>query len=272
MYPDALIPADNSVALADAAFDQPASPLERLVVIAASGRSGSYMLARMLRQLGYGIALEYFNSIYRSEFARRWHAADAPDDAGGFLDALIAHRTVNGCCAIKCMPPQLRLLAAGLKASRRAVPPLYIHLWRRDTLAQAISMRLARQSGIWDHSADPTTSPDPDIDPQDLDALRATRRGVFADELGWRAYFHHVEAPVVHVAYEDLIADREGELGRLVRFIDPMRVQPLRLELVTEPRAPTGLWARQHLSTTEREALRRAYEARFGASPPLPDP
>jgi hypothetical protein len=66
---------DNEVALAGPDFDQPPSPLKRFVVVAATGRSGSHMLCRLFKQLGYGVPLEYYNPLYRARFARRGAAA-----------------------------------------------------------------------------------------------------------------------------------------------------------------------------------------------------
>ena len=263
---------DNEVALAGEEFDQPPSPLKRFVIIAATARSGSHMLSRLFKHLGYGIALEYYHGNYRDRFARRWGVEPgSPRFLADFLDALIRHRTSRGFCVIKCLPTQFGALSAGLAACGDIPGLCYVHLWRRDSLAQAISLRLAYQSGVWNFTAEPTTPPNLELDIADLDALSRTRRQLFMYELGWRVHLKRCGVAVAHVAYEDLVEDRERELRRLVAFLDPERRLngPL---MLSEPTSPEGLWERQHLTPAERQALRRAYEEKFGAATPLPDP
>ena len=267
----ALVLDDNHVALAGAEFDQPRSLLQRFVLVAATPRSGSNMLSRMLRQLGYGVPLEYFHGRYGREFARRWGVVEGPAFAAELLEAVIRHRTTAGFCAVKCLPKQFAVLSAGLAASHHAIQPWVIHLWRRDTLAQAISLRLAEQSGVWCFTEGPTTAPDETIDLFDLEALHRARKSLVIDELGWRAYLLKSGAPAVHVAYEDLVAHRARELGRLVGFLDPERVLPSPL-LLDEPLSGESLRVRQHLTLEQRHVLREVYEARFGPVAPLRDP
>jgi LPS sulfotransferase NodH len=267
-----LILDDNEVALAGPEYDQAPSPLKRFIVIAATGRTGSYMLARMLKQLGYGVPLEYYNPIYRDGFADRWGVdAAARTFPADFLDALIRHRTTtNGFCAVKSHANQFAGLAAGLDA--RGVSELcYIHLWRRDTLAQAISLRLAYQSGIWNFTPAPTTPPKENLDMFDLDALHEARRLLVKQEFSWRVHFQRGNVRVAHGAYEDLVEERARELRRLVAFIDPGRMLPSPLTL-DEPPSGQGLRTRQQLSEADRAALRRAYEEKFGPAIPMSEP
>ena len=263
---------DNAVALAGPAYDRPPSPLKRLVVIAATARTGSYLLARLLKQAGYGIGLEYFHGKYSADFARRWGVADGPGFWPDYLDAVVRHRTTDGVCVTKCMPQQLAALSAGLAARAALRDRLhYVHVWRRDHLAQAISLRLAYQSGIWDFTEAPTTRPDGSLDLSDVDALQRTARRLVLEEAAWRRHLRRAGAPVTHVAYEDLVADREGTLRRVIAAIDPQRTLPSPLPL-DEPPTGAALRARQRLSEAERAALRRAYEDRFGPDTSLPEP
>ena len=262
---------DNEVALAGAGHDQPPSPLRRFIVIAATARSGSYMLARQLRELGYGIGLEYYNGIYTRGFAARWGVAEGPSFWPDYLDAIIRHRTTNGFCVTKCMPVHFAALHAGIDARGDVAGRCYIHLWRRDTLAQAISLRLAYRSGQWNFTAAPTTPPNKKVDLHDLDALKEDCRRVTLHEMEWRLYLRKCGAPVVHVAYEDLVTHRDRELRRLVAYIDPERTLPSPLP-VDEPSSGEGLRARQQLSEAERAELRREYEERFGAATPMAEP
>jgi len=265
----AVILDDNEVALAGADFDQPPSPLKRFVVIATTARSGSHLLSRLLKQLGYGVPFEYYNPLSRPRFVHRWGLNPAePLFATEYLKAIIRHRTIDGFCVVKCTPNQFSALAAGIAAQNGLSALCFVHLWRRDSLAQAISLRLSQQSGVWDYTPGPTTRPHADLDVFDLDALHRVRRRAVVRELSWRLYLRNCNAPVVHVAYEDLVDDREQELRRLIAFLDPQRMLASPLS-VSEPVSPEGLWARQHLSPAGRRALREAYEERFGVATPM---
>lgn len=262
---------DNHVALAGAEFDQPQSCLQRFILIAATPRSGSNMLSRMMRQLGYGVPLEYFHRRYGRDCAQRWGVREGPAFAADLLEAVVRHRTIGGFCAVKCLPDQFPALSKAVAANRHGIPQHVIHLWRRDTLSQAISLRLAERSGVWNFTSGPTTRPNETLDLFDLEALQRTRKSLVVGELGWRAYLQKSGAPVVHVTYEDLVADRARELGRLVAFVDPARLLPSPLTL-DEPSSSEALRDRQHLTPQQRSTLRDLYEARFGPAAPLPDP
>jgi LPS sulfotransferase NodH len=70
---------DNEVALAEPRFDRPQEPVRRFGIIAASARTGSHMLCRLLRQLGCGVPLEYFYPRYRQAFEARWQLSSSGD-------------------------------------------------------------------------------------------------------------------------------------------------------------------------------------------------
>ncbi|PTS75188.1 hypothetical protein DBR17_16220 [Sphingomonas sp. HMWF008] len=258
---------DNEVALAGAQFDLPPASLRRFGVIAASARTGSHLLCRLLRQLGRGIALEYFYPSYRRAFEERWQLSSP----GDYLPAIVRHRTAGGYCIVKSLPQQYPALRGAIDEAAPLPDPFIIHLWRRDSLAQAISLRLAAQSGFWNLTAEPTTVPNAKIAVDDLTALRETRRRLVVDELLWRAWLRQSDWPVLHLCYEDLITDRAGSLERVLDWLEPGRASGLLPDL-PEPPTPEALHARQSLSAGQRAALAAAYRAQFGHSDPLPDP
>jgi LPS sulfotransferase NodH len=258
---------DNEVALAEARFDRPPEPLRRFGIIAASARTGSHLLCRLLRQLGRGVALEYFYPSYRQVFEERWRTSSP----GDYLSAIMRNRTAGGLCVVKCLPLQYGALRGAIEQVAALPDPFIIHLWRRDSLAQAISLRLAVQSGFWNFTPGPTTQPKDAIDIMDLDALRATRRQLVVDELLWRGWLRESGWPVIHVCYEDLIADRGASLQRLLGWLEP-GAAPGPLPTLPEPPTPAALHARQSLNTVQRAELAAAYRAQFGHSDPLPDP
>lgn len=259
---------DNEVALAEAQFDRRPEPVRRFGIIAAGARTGSHLLCRLLRQSGRGVPLEYFYPSYRRVFEARWTQSSPPTS---YLSAVMRHRTAGGYCIVKCLPHQYPAFRAAVVAEAALSEPFVIHLWRRDSLAQAISLRLATQSGFWNFTAGPTTRPQEDLVVEDLDALRAARRRLVVDELLWRAWLAQCGWPVINLCYEDLVADREGSLRRLLDWLEPER-ECDGLPALSEPSTPEALHARQSLGREQRAALAAAYYAQFGHSEPLPDP
>jgi LPS sulfotransferase NodH len=163
------------------------------------------------------------------------------------------------------------VLRAAIDAVGDLPEPFVIHLWRRDSLSQAISLRLAAQSGFWNFTAEPTTPPRHDLVVEDLAALRDARRKLVVDELLWRGWLRQSDWPVIHLCYEDLVADRAASLARLIGWLEPGR-EPEPLPDLPEPSTPEALHARQSLGAEQRAELAAAYCAQFGHSQPLPDP
>lgn len=263
---------DDETTWAGTAFDQPPSSLTRLIVIGKTPRAGSHLLGRLLYRFGLGLPLEYYNGIQLSPLAQRWRIAPTdPAFPREYLQAVIRHRTIGGICAIHAGPRQFPPLAEGLDSWTEPLPLSFIHLWRRDTLAQAISLRLSHQSGYWDSTAEPTSTPAPHLDMFDLEALREKRRWLLQGELWWRAELRKRRAPVIHVAFEDLLGDRMGVLRRIVATLAPERAGGPWPES-GETDSPDTLRARQSLNAEQRRTLYDAYTDRYGPLTPLPDP
>ncbi len=254
------------------AFDQPSQPLTRFIIIAKTPRVGSHLLGRLLWRAGLGVPHEYYNSQYLPTFAQRWGVDRAdPSFPARYLEAVVRHRTVGGVCTVSCAPRRFHLLEDGLAACQGLPGPSFVHLWRRDSLAQAISLQLATQSGFWDMTAEPTSPPEPDMDILDLDALRRTIRWLLMGELWWRADLRCRTRSLIHIDYETLIREPQQTLRRIVEALVPDRAAVLGPP-AAEPPTPERLWALQVLSADQRRGLYQAYQARFGPLTPLPDP
>lgn len=264
------VPDDNMSALLGAGFDSPPGPLRRLIVVAATARTGSHLLCRLLLHLRLGVPCPYFGPLFIAGFARRWQVAEGAAFPRRYLEAVMRHRTVEGTCAIRCMDWQYPDFAAGWRALEPPPNTVILHLWRRDSLAQAISYRLARRSGYWDLTSEPLTPPQDD-DIGDLDRLRKARRDLVLKEMWWRAELLRLGVPTLHLAYEDLVGDRSATLRRVVAAVAPQRAGAP-LPTPTEPTEPQGLHDRQNVSESERRMLYRRYCEAYGAVVPLAEP
>ncbi len=180
------------------------------------------MLCGLLESSGVaGHPASYFNRKTLTEYADAWGIARPP--AGGIDDtfvraALAAGSTSNGVFGGRVMAETLPELTSGLAAaaSTSAVTDLdllsaqlgrlgFVHLRRRDSVAQAVSWAKARQTHFW-HPGEAVVpgGRDPQYDEEQIGRLVATIERSEADWADWFA----AHGIVPHeVTYEELAAD-----------------------------------------------------------------
>ncbi len=95
-------------------------------------------------------------------------------------------------------------------------PPLYIHLSRRDKVAQAISLLRAEQSGLWHIAADGSVleggaTPGPVA--YDEARIAALVEELTGDDAAWSDFFAERGIAPLHLAYEDVAANPQGVLA-----------------------------------------------------------
>lgn len=251
-------------------FDGPG----RGYVIASSPRTGSTLLARLLWETGRaGAPKEYLNPMQ----VRDWEARLAP-----VLPVRWAHRALVG--PLSGLAGRGRWSEARLRAylgrvrRRRTGPtgwfglklhhhhaqrwffdrglhpedvlgPLrWIHVRRRDRVAQAVSWHKARQTGQW-ASWQPRRSA-----PTYVRAALARRMAdIAAAEAGWASFFQEGGVEPLRVDFEDLVADPERTVRRVLAHLgDPDA------GTIPVPAAPTA---------PQSDGLNRAWRARFLRSP-----
>jgi trehalose 2-sulfotransferase len=123
-------------------------------------------------------------------------------------------------------------LRFGLDESWFPQPVRWVHTRRSDTIAQAVSMVRAEQTGRWvsnnAHNSDAPTAEFPAYEPSVLlDVFHGLRR----DEENWKSYFKQRLIKPVEVVYEDLADDYEATiravataLGERVEVIEPPQI------------------------------------------------
>lgn len=213
-------------------------------LLCATPRSGSTLLCGLLRSTGVaGVPESYFREPDAQRWADRWQL-DRGDDGSfscrEFVRAAVREgSTVNGVFGGRVMwgsmePLVSRLRAApgsaadagpaaacGRDAAAGAAGPaetdldvlvrafgrtVFVHLRRRDTVAQAVSWARSEQSGFW-HPGDPAPTATPVFDAALVDGLVRT---IDAHEARWTAWFAAAGVTPHEVTYEDLVADLAG--------------------------------------------------------------
>ncbi|MEO1538120.1 MAG: Stf0 family sulfotransferase [Pseudomonadota bacterium] len=211
-------------------------------VICTAPRSGSTLLCRMLAATGVaGDPESLFHRPSLDDWAKRIGVARAPDASDAefareiFRAAIETGRGDTPVFAFRQQPHALRFLCDTLRelipeaktdAARlaRVFGPLrYVHLMRDDKLAQAVSLVIAEQSGLWHRNADGSDyerlapPKEPVFDP---DAIAAAIEDFVIHDRKWNLWFAANDIEPYRLGYEDLIAAPEAELSRLLAWLD----------------------------------------------------
>jgi trehalose 2-sulfotransferase len=202
-------------------------------IICATPRSGTTLLCDLLAETG---VTGRPNSFYRAQsiasIAKRLGVADGADFEPRYLRAIVQEgRGDTDLFSMRVMWPSLPEIAQKLAvlfpdetsdASRVAAAfgtPLYVHVERRDKVAQAISRIKAEQSGLWHRGAD--GSEREQVNPfrapvYDRAQIQDWIDETLAHEANWRNWFAAGGIPPFELSYEDLSTDPTATLGRLL--------------------------------------------------------
>jgi LPS sulfotransferase NodH len=204
----------------------------RSLLVCTNPRAGSWMLCTALAQTSVaGYPSEYLIPWDEKEWSALWGARDYPE----FLAGMRREGTsANGLCAVKLMwghVEHLRDRVRDLDAYRALdaadlLPavfpePTYVWLSRRDTVAQAVSHARALTSGTWAVGAAerPDAAPAaaaPEGAAFDPDLVRRLHAEVLEQEAAWRRLFAARGVEPLRLWYEDLLADFDGCLRRVL--------------------------------------------------------
>ena len=200
-------------------------------IICATPRSGSTLLCRLLRSSGVaGQPESWFRRQNRADWARDWRItrADGSFDWPTYLTAAIRAGTgPNGTCGLRLMWNMAEELTADLGGAllpQQAAlladtfgPLRFIHLSRRDLVAQAISRHKAEVSGTWHLGFEEAEHPaEPDYDFARISAYVEEAR---TDNHHWQNWFSANRIRPLSLWYEDLAAQPERTAQSALDFL-----------------------------------------------------
>lgn len=215
----------------------------RTILICSHPRSGSTLFGEALYFAGgLGCPLEYYHVGFRPALAQRWQTPDIADYAA----AVTANRTdPTGTLSVKLFWRDVAELVreidpdrfASLTESRpdetdpatyRAIAdllaplfpaPVFVHLFRRDRLRQAISAVVASDTGQWRHIPDVDVRESAGAPQFDLDRIEKLIGYSDFCHGHWRNLFAAIGAGPYVLTYEDLAADYAGTVTGALRFL-----------------------------------------------------
>lgn len=265
-------------------------------VICTNPRSGSWLLAEGLASTGLaGNPREWFHEGDEEEECRR--AGIAREPAAACYSAYLAHvkkaaTSANGTLGLKLMYYQLEGLprkVCSLPACRnlarsRLLPAMFPniqHIWltRHDKVRQAISLHRAGQTDVWWEKdgrrppARPDALPEPVFDPHNIERLE---NFVIESDAGWQRYFDEAAVKPLVIAYEELAADYEGTIRRVLKWLgfpketmDGMAIAPPMLAKQADAKTEEwvelyGRFKRGQLSPAASDPIPDAWKAWIG--------
>jgi trehalose 2-sulfotransferase len=221
-----------------------AAPPKRSIMLATVERCGSEFLCQLMGATGQlGRPSEYLNT----EWMRRF-IADYPDEVRAQL--AIAHRvgtTTNGCFAMKLHPIWLDRLLSGARVEAAFPNPVFVRLFRRDLLAQAISLYRARGAGKY-HAHIPARRT---IDYDGAAIQRALIEQVH-NTARWQVYFARNGLQPLAIAYEELVTNPDAAVRAIAHHAG----------IDVRPAAPTAPLQIQRDDVSN--AWRQRFVAEFG--------
>ncbi len=201
-------------------------------------RSGSTLLCDLLTQTGVaGRPNSFFRPQSMGDFANDWgipaQTIDGFDHA--YIDTARAQGTAQtGCFGMRIMWTNVPLLTARLAQLYRSTaddhtllqaafgPLKFIHLARADKVAEAVSLDIAEQSGLWHRNADGTErertakAAEPVYD---ATRIQAAYDEVTDGQRAWDAWFTKQNITPLRVSYEALAAQPTPQLRRILSHI-----------------------------------------------------
>lgn len=154
---------------------------DKTLVIASTPRCGSHMLGHTLHQTGcFGFPLEYANPANLQEWKRRIET----ESTERVIRELTQRRTSpNGVFGIKLHYTHISVLG-GFDGVQALFPEAYyVLLSREGVLKQAVSLAIARQTGVWIAGQEPKNSNPPEYR---FEQIEKCLREVILDNASWR--------------------------------------------------------------------------------------
>lgn len=207
-------------------------------------RSGSTMLCDLLGQTNVaGRPNSFFRDKSMDDFAEEWGvpAQNLSSFDAAYLNTALDHGTAGtGCFGLRAMwnnmPPLIARLAEHFPGYHSDVdvleaafgPMQFIHLSRSDKVAEAVSLAIATQTGLWHRHADgqemeriaPPAAPR-----YDADLIATEYAEVTQGDKDWRDWFAAQNITPHALSYEALAANPAQELAKMLDFLglDPKR-------------------------------------------------
>jgi LPS sulfotransferase NodH len=208
--------------------DIESSGVHSTYTIAFSVRCGSTVLSNTLANYGLGAPAEYFQYPYGAS-----DYFGAEQSVPNEFFRLVTERVSGGVFGSKMthdhrahLDGHLAGTLAGYSSLADVLPNhQWIWLWRRDTVAQAVSWYVAEATNRWHLSTHEDCLPLGRID-YDFFSILAKVMIIGANQANWQAYFDVLGIKPLMLVYEDLVANPSACIAEIFRLLGKEREFP----------------------------------------------
>ena len=214
----------------------------KVLIIASTARSGSHMLGHSLYQTGeFGFPLEYANPANVAEWKKRFNKKDFYST----LKEIQKRRTSeNGVFSIKIHYPHIKMFG-DFKSLIHLFPDAYfVLLSRKNVLKQAVSLSMAKKTGVWIAGQKPTNE-NPEYSFNHIDRCL---RDTILNNASWRYTLAASGCNYIEMDFEAICQDLGGSIKRIADF---MSVE------IDQNRLPNQPPTRKQLSIKKRDWMER---------------
>ncbi|MFD2167324.1 Stf0 family sulfotransferase [Thalassotalea euphylliae] len=186
----------------------------KTLVIASTGRSGSHMLGHALHQTGkFGFPLEYANPAN----LEKWRSLLGVSDVADVMTQLKRRRTSsNGVFGIKVHYPHIEQFNGFANLLDTFPEPYFVFLSRKDLLKQAVSLSIARQTGVW-ISGQESNGVEPKYDFHQIDGcLKETIR----HNASWKYKLSISGAKYMELDFDKVRMDLKHAIHQIAQFME----------------------------------------------------
>jgi LPS sulfotransferase NodH len=187
---------------------------KKTLIIASTPRSGSHMLGHGLYQSKkFGFPLEYLNSSNLAEWKKRLKLNTTKE----VLRAIQKRRTSpNGVFGIKIHYSHISQLG-GFHCLSDFFPNAYfIFLSRKEVLRQAVSLSIARQTGVWISGQTPVNN----SPVYDFNVIDKCLREILLDNSSWRYSLAASGSNYIDINYEKARNNLQETIKTIAEFLN----------------------------------------------------
>jgi len=205
-------------------YDLPSpSVVQQTYLIATTQRSGSHLLAHALARCGAGIPLEYVNPFLAElELMERGDKISDPERIALLLEIRQRRTTATGVFGLKAHWHHWEKVITDRTTFEIVNPTTIIHLQRRDLLAQAVSLALARRTGSWISFH---TTKAGEVGPFNAQLVAEALEDITREQVAWEAWFEHRKVQPLRLCFEHIVADPQASAMRAARHVGVVSAQ-----------------------------------------------
>ena len=186
----------------------------KILIIASTARSGSHMLGHALYQTKkFGFPLEYTTRANLAEWKRR---LEMPDFQAVMAEVQRRRTSPNGVFSIKIHYPNINEVWGGFERLTKYFPgAYYILLSRKDVLRQAVSLSIAKQTGVCISGQKPTNLNPPKYEFAQIDQCLGE---TILNNASWRYALAAGGCNYIEIDHDDVLDNLEKSVEIIASF------------------------------------------------------